>query len=180
MPLRSHSSSLALGVVAVLLGMLSACTPPPGPTPSPTPAFATEEEAFAAAEKVYREYVEALNARNAGDAEPDPQDFLRGNALEGDIDAQRYLDSAGLTLQGPIAIASLDTELKSVSATATSVIGYVCLDLASARTTDSSGTDVTPAERPDVLSQEVTLTHIDGRFLITDEQKGDDLRCASQ
>lgn len=179
MLLRSRSSCLAFGAVAVLIGMLSACAPPPEPTPSPTPAFASEEEAFAAAEKVYREYVDALNSRNAGNADPDPQDFLHGSALEGDIDAQRYLDSAGLTLQGPIAIASLETELKSMSAAATSVIGYICLDLAGARTTDSSGTDVTPTERPDVLSQEVTLTHVDGRFVITNEEEGEDVRCAS-
>lgn len=179
MLLLSRTSCLTVGAVSVLIGMLSGCAPTPDPKPSPTPAFASDEEAFAAAEKVYREYVGALNARNAGDADPHPQDFLRGSALEGDIDAQRYLDSAGLTLQGPIVIASLDTELKSMSAMATNVIGYVCLDLAGARTIDSSGMDVTPSDRPDVLSQEVTLTHVDGRFVITDEQKGDDQRCAS-
>ncbi len=40
---------------------LSACAPTPTPSPTPTAAFASEEEAFAAAEEVYRAYIAASN-----------------------------------------------------------------------------------------------------------------------
>src|SRR5690606_21861877 len=36
-------------------------TPEPTPTPTPTAAFASEEEAFAAAEDTYRRYTDALS-----------------------------------------------------------------------------------------------------------------------
>lgn len=50
---------------ALLAGALTACTPEPEPTP--TPPFATEAEAFAAAEATYRAYVDALNAVDLSD-----------------------------------------------------------------------------------------------------------------
>ena len=47
-------------VLALALGMTTACQPEPAPSPS-APVFATEDEAFAAAEETYRGYVDALN-----------------------------------------------------------------------------------------------------------------------
>lgn len=50
-----------LAVLALGVSALSACAPAPEPTPTPSPAFASEEEAFAAAEATFAEYVDALN-----------------------------------------------------------------------------------------------------------------------
>ncbi len=59
----------ACGPVAVLaLALTTGCMPEPEPTPSPT-GFASEEEAFAAAEETYRAYVDALNQVDLSDPE---------------------------------------------------------------------------------------------------------------
>src|SRR5690349_16979313 len=86
--------------VAVVLGTATACQPEPAPSPS-TGAFATQAEAFAAAEETYRAYVDALNERRSNPSGGlDPQTFLTGSALEVDISTQQQLDQAGLTLSG--------------------------------------------------------------------------------
>src|SRR5690349_13054891 len=54
--------------VAVVLGTATACQPEPAPSPS-TGAFATQAEAFAAAEETYRAYVDALNQVDLSDPE---------------------------------------------------------------------------------------------------------------
>lgn len=55
--------------IAVLaLALTTGCMPEPEPTPSPT-GFASEEEAFAAAEETYRAYVDALNQVDLSDPE---------------------------------------------------------------------------------------------------------------
>ncbi len=54
--------------LAMVIGMTTACQPEPEPSPS-TPVFATEEEAFAAAEETYRAYVDALNQVDLSDPE---------------------------------------------------------------------------------------------------------------
>ena len=61
---RVIAATLALALVA---GM-AACQPEPQPTPG-GPVFATEEEAFAAAEETYRAYVDALNQVDLSDPE---------------------------------------------------------------------------------------------------------------
>ncbi|MCB8044373.1 hypothetical protein JM654_09380 [Microbacterium oxydans] len=53
---------MVLGVM-----VLAGCTPSPAPTPTPTAVFASEEEAFAAAEETFTEYVLALNEIDTSD-----------------------------------------------------------------------------------------------------------------
>src|SRR5690606_26029635 len=93
---------------------LSACAPTPTPTPTPTAAFASEEEAFAAAEEVYRAYNDAGNARRNGESTRNPQDYLIGVALEGDIDALNQLRDTDVRLTGDVGVSSftwLDADL---------------------------------------------------------------------
>ena len=54
--------------LAIVLGMATGCQPEPEPSPT-GPVFATEEEAFAAAEETYRAYVDALNQVDLSDPE---------------------------------------------------------------------------------------------------------------
>jgi hypothetical protein len=56
----------AAATLALALALTTACAPDPAPTPSPT-GFASQEEAFAAAEATYRAYVDALNAVDLSD-----------------------------------------------------------------------------------------------------------------
>ncbi|WP_309129058.1 hypothetical protein [Microbacterium sp.] len=58
-------SALTAGMLA--LGVLAGCTPAPQPEPTETALFASEEEAFAAAEETYRAYTDAVNGTDLSD-----------------------------------------------------------------------------------------------------------------
>ncbi|NKF30943.1 hypothetical protein HER21_31305, partial [Pseudomonas sp. BGM005] len=87
----------AVAALPVLLSLLGGCAPP-NPSqimaPTPIPAFASEAEAFAAAEDVYRAYNEAGNTR------ADDERFLTGRALSNDLETKRLLDENGLEVVG--------------------------------------------------------------------------------
>ncbi len=65
MLVRVASVTLSL---ALVIAVATGCRPEPEPSPS-GPAFATEAEAFAAAEETYRAYVDALNQVDLSDPE---------------------------------------------------------------------------------------------------------------
>lgn len=153
-----HLRLTAIGIVALAAGSLVACSPDPEPTPTPTAAFASEEEAFAAAEEVYRAYNDAGNQRLAGSATPNPQDFLTGAALEGDIDALQVLGSEGLILEGTVSVISFTGTVAEVGASDASISAIVCLDASGTRVIAADGADVTPATREQTLAQVVSFT----------------------
>lgn len=162
-----------IGAALLSLAALAGCAPSPTPTPTLTPTFASDEEAFAAAEEVYREYNDAGNARNAGLTEPDPQDFLVGSALQADIDAQRRYAGEGLSTMGEVALSSFAGEDFNVD----QVVGTVCLDVAQVRLVDSSGIDVTPTSRPSQVAQQVTIISTSAGMKISNEQSADASSC---
>jgi hypothetical protein len=134
--------------LAMVIGVTTGCQPEPQPSPS-TPIFATEEEAFAAAEETYRAYVDALNQRRADPAStPDPQVFLTGQALETDIDTQRQLDQADLALRGSTSISSV--QRVSAQLDNGSVRLDICLDSTGTRVLNGEGEDVTPSDRDSI------------------------------
>lgn len=167
----------ALSVLLIAFAALTTSGCAPEPRPPRTAAFASDEEAFAAAEKVYRAYDKAGNARIAGKSSPDPQDYLIGEALEADIDGVRDFDEQGLRLSGEGAVASfigLEADLNAESATVTAL---ACLQVTGIRLLDATGADVTPAERPDVVAQSVEFSAIDGGLRISAESAADADRC---
>ena len=171
---RYPVAALALALTAAAL---SGCAPAPEPSPTPTAMFASEEEAFAAAEEVYRAYNEAGNARIAGKSSPNPQDFLIGEALEADIDGIRFFDEHNLRLSRGGAVASIEgVEYSTVGADA-HVSVVVCLDVSEVRLLDANGADVTPAERGDVVSQMVEFIGPPANLRISLESEGDVEKC---
>ena len=165
------------GLVALMTCSLPACAPAPAPTPSPTPAFASEEAAFAAAEEVYRAYFEALGARIRGESEPDPQVFLGGVALENDIDAQNSLLESGLVAIGEPVLTSFLGKETAINGQIAGVTAHVCIDVSNLRVRDSSGLDVTPSDRGDVVAQLVQFSGDDERLLITRETSTEEASC---
>lgn len=148
--------------------MLAGCVPDPEPSPTPTAAFATEEEAFAAAEEVYRAYNDAGNARRAGSPDADPQQFLAGAALESDIDTQNMLVADGLSAAGVATIISLKGKASDLAANASTVVMTVCTDVSALVILDGAGADVTPADRGDMVALEVVLLGDRESLLISD------------
>lgn len=167
----------AAAIAGVLLIAATGCSPGPSPDPTPTSAFADQADAFAAAEQVYREYNDALNARRQGDATADPQQYLTGTALEGDIDAVNSLVEWGLEATGGGGVTSFQgIESRSDGPVAT-VIGLVCVDVSQVRVVNVSGDDVTPSDRGDVVAQQVTFTGAPDRLFISDEASAEETSC---
>ncbi|GAA1524263.1 hypothetical protein HD600_000056 [Microbacterium ginsengiterrae] len=166
-----------LAVAAVAAVALSACGPAAEPTPTPTAAFASEEEAFTAAEETYRAYNDAGNARRDGLATPNPQDFLLGSALEGDIEALNQLRESGLRLDGRVELELFDGISVSLTEHPPQVVGLVCLDASQAVVRDSHGDDVTPPERASKVAQTVTFIAVGDDLLIAAEELAEDPRC---
>jgi hypothetical protein len=177
MLLLSRTSCLTVGAVTVLIGMLSGCAPAPDPTPSPTPAFASEEEAFAAAEKVYRAYNDAVNAELTGDAAADPTVYLAGSALETDIDSSRQIDSQNVTFVGDSVVAQFTGLEAALDRSPIEVDATACIDVSGTRLLDSSGTDVTPIDRPPRVLLELTFVESKGTLLISDTQAAEEFEC---
>lgn len=159
---RLAVTTLALAMVAALA---TGCQPEPQPAPS-NRIFATEEEAFAAAEETYRAYVDALNQRRADPSSmPDPQTFLTGHALEVDIDTQQQLAQSGLALGGSTLVTRVNHI--SVDLTTGSVRLDVCLDSSDTQVLGADGQDLTPLERQPVSLLQVDLVAIES-VLIAD------------
>ncbi|QOC25727.1 hypothetical protein IC744_05035 [Microbacterium hominis] len=152
---RQAGAAIALAVVWGLT--MSGCTPQPEPAPSASATgFASDEEAFAAAEATYRAYVDATNARRLDpDSRPDPTDFLTGQALTSSINAQRRFEEEGIRLVGITAVESVSR----VSRTATATTIQVCLNNSGTKVLDTGGTDVTPPDRPTSGGLEVVIVN---------------------
>ncbi len=154
--LTAHAAAALLALAA-----LTACTPDPTPTPSPT-GFASDEEAFAAAEDTYRAYIDAVNRRREDNSATDPNQFLTGEALQDSIDGTRNLEAAGFHIEGPAQI----TAVRHIKASDTDAVIGVCLSSVDTRVIDSGGNDVTPTDRPDTTSLEIEVTFAEPLHLI--------------
>lgn len=157
-PRTAHAAAALLALAA-----LTACMPDPAPTPSPT-GFASDEEAFAAAEDTYRAYIDALNARRDDEASvPSPESFLTGAALTAAIDTDTEFRETGMKLVGVTDIAGI----KTIDATRDSASIGVCLDASNTRVVDASGTDITPPDRQDRLGLIVEVVWAPDRSYIS-------------
>ncbi len=152
---RARIAAVALGAAVML--SLAGCTTPP-PTPTPTPAFASDEEAFAAAEATYRAYVDALNQVDLSDPETFEAvyDLTTGEANADDRKTLTAFHADGVSLTG----ASVITFLEPVNDAAGTddVRLAVCLDVSTVDLLDEQGRSIVDPNRPDVQRTAVTLT----------------------
>lgn len=150
-------TAAALALVALVALTTSGCLPQPAPEPSS--AFASEAEAFAAAEETYRAYVDAVNERRRDpSASVDPASFLIADALEEHIATQQQLDQAGLRVIGDTTLLRVDpVAFQPADSTVTIA---VCLDSAETQVLDSAGTDVTPSDRETRTALQAQLTRV--------------------
>lgn len=159
-----------LTALALAATTLSACSPSTDPTPEPTAAFASEEEAFAAAEEVYRAYNDASN----GQAKT--SDFLTGSALRSDLETKRYLKENDLTLRGDSEIVSfsgVEARLESIA----EIQAQVCLDVSDSRLLNTDGADITPADREDRWRLNVTITGSADALTISTSSVAEEASC---
>lgn len=151
---------------------LGACAPTPAPDPTPTPLFASEEEAFAAAEATYRAYIDAANQSWKEHDRGKTAAYLTGEALEEEIATQRELASRGIVVVGELRVVSFsgaesDEREQTVTARA-------CIDVTSSRLFNSAGTDITPGDRDPLVGLHLTFAPVgDGLAVAATEPSGE-------
>ncbi len=165
----SHTSARVASVLvllAVLGGAAVGCGAKRPPSPTPTPLFASEEEAFAAAEETYRAYNEAGNRERAGDEAADSMSFLTGDALENEIASTRELLDAGVELRGDIQVLEFVGLVASIESRSSAVTSTVCLDVSAVHAVDEAGNLVTATGRSDVYGVDLTFVERDSSLKI--------------
>ena len=151
-----HTRILA-GLVGLVLagGATTACAGDPAPEPTKTPAFASEEEAFAAAEATYRLYNEAVNSGDLAD----PTTFETVYELStGDVQSSvketlSEFHAEGLT--DSVKTNSLSFTPEKATLDPVRIDALVCTDVSKVEAHDSSGKSVIASSRPDTQALQV-------------------------
>ncbi|MGM1016576.1 MAG: hypothetical protein ACQEW8_03455 [Actinomycetota bacterium] len=165
-PLHLLPPLIVLGVAATLTG----CAPPPAP--EPTPLFASEEEAFAAAEETYRAYTDASNLERSDPNSAHAVDYLVGLAAQDHLDNQRHLDAEGLVAEGEIVVVDFLPVSASIGPTSVRINADVCLDVSSTRVLNADEVDVTPHDRSATASLRVEFVSSAGSIRISNSAVG--------
>ncbi|GAA4762197.1 hypothetical protein [Microbacterium gilvum] len=165
---------LAIAVVSATLAVaLTACTPEPAATPTPT-GFASEEEAFAAAEETYRAYVDASNEFNSGNDEATPEEHLIGEMLQTERETRDLLETNDQHFEGAFLVSQFIPEKYAQIAHSVTITAIVCMDSSDVIVVDADGEDVTPADDNPEYALHVTFTSVNGQLLISDSQQSDE------
>ena len=181
---RAASSVRALGTLSAVLlslGMLAACTPAPVPEPEPTETalFASDEEAYEAAEETYRAYTDALNDVDTSEpASFEPiLDYTSGDFGARERENLSTMHAEGFVLSGTAAIQDFDG--REVSADRSEVTARICIDVSGVDVTDADGQSIVSPDRPDVQSAVVTFIASGGRLTIAHATDEDPSTCES-
>ncbi|WP_241245873.1 hypothetical protein [Microbacterium sp. 4R-513] len=145
----------SVSALALVAAMTTGCLPQP--SPEPTPAFASEEEAFAAAEATYRAYVDALNEVDLSDPETfeGVYAWTTGDANANERQTLSQMHADGWTVTGTTKIDLFDG--REFDAKSSHVVAIVCSNVAEIEVVDSTGASMVGADRPDVYALEVRL-----------------------
>src|SRR5690606_1313199 len=138
--------------------VLSGCTGSPDPAPTTTaPLFATEAEAFAAAEATYRAYVDALNAVDLSDPATFEPVFALTAGEANNIDKQGLsgYHASGYIVSGESVVEVLEPLLFNHGTSQVDIA--VCLDVSQVELVDSHGQTLVSPDRVDIQSLRVTL-----------------------
>lgn len=132
--------------MAMIAVMLTGCAPTPTPTPTPTAPFASEEEAFAAAEETYRAYTDATNRTDLDDPKTfaPVYDWLVGEALTAAIENYGEFHAAKITRTGASTFDTFDPTKYSP----TRITVRLCLDVSNVELFDATGASAVPVDRP--------------------------------
>lgn len=146
-----------LVALAAAATIATACAPEPEPAPA-APAFATEADAFAAAEETYRAYVDALNQVDLSD----PQTFepvfawTTGDANKTDRKTFSQMHGSHWTVAGVSEATTVEPSLVNTKRPDQWNLA-VCLDVSRVSVVDLDGLSVVSADRGDFQSLLVTL-----------------------
>lgn len=142
------SAGLALGLT------LAACAPSVDVV-EPTPTFSSEAEAFAAAERTYLEYVDALNQVDLSDPETFEAVYAwtTGELNSADRTGLSTYHADRVTVSGESVVASME----GVEAFGEVKLA-VCLDVSAVMLTDANGASLVESDRTGTQQLVVSLT----------------------
>ena len=157
-----HRGLLCAAGAVFTVALVAGCTPQPEPDASQQP-FATEEEAFAAAEETYRNYVDALNDVDLSDPETfEPvYEWTTGDLNASDRESFTQWHAEGLTKSG----AAVIDELALVSMSDVEPVNLKlesCYNVDAVDVRNSSGDSLVSPDRPAVQHLEITLMQSEG------------------
>ncbi len=164
-PPRQRAPRGALAAALCLTAaLLSACVPPSGqPTPTPTPTrtalYASDEEALAAAEAVYREYLEVSAAVLGGYAPVEHLDeVLAGPWLESEKSSAVAFVESGNRIVGVSIFRYIELKSSKISRDKATIVALVCEDISAVDVLDSSGNSLVSPDRYDLTLMEVEFS----------------------
>ena len=169
--MRTRKKVAALVLAIVVLLALAGCVQPsphviPTSAPSTKPVFASDAAALAAAEKAFEGYVTASDAIGS-DGGKNPERIARWvppARLKIETKAFNSFATTGERLDGPSAISHFELqELHQTSDGRVTLTAYACDDVSGSRLVDSSGADVTPSTRPDIVPLQVHFQNLTAR-----------------
>lgn len=170
--MRFAPALAALAVLAALAGCSPNSTEPEPPPPGrgwaqPIVAIESEEEALAAATRLYEAYVESGESIvNAGGSQPElVRPFVSGRWFEQLQASYNSLNASGNRSTGN----STMVDMRVQRWAADEVTAYACRDYSNVRLLDGRGVDITPPDRPRFGTFEVVFISEDGRFVIDDD-----------
>ncbi len=168
-----------LGALALSGAALVGCTPEAEPTPTPTAAFASEEEAFAAAEEVYRALTAAVNDVDPSKTETFEAVYELSSGTFEEADRENYstMHAEGHKISGDATVLSFTGT--SSTAPFTHVEALVCLDVSDVTVTDASGNSLVNPNRPDIYALTVGFEHDGERLLVDSAERTEDQACVA-
>ncbi len=158
------------------LSLLAACTPEPEPNPTKTALFASEEEAFAAAEETYQEYLDAYASIDASDPKSyeETQPFIAGDYAAAEREGLSELRAEGLTRKGTSVLVAFEgTRFVKPDR----IEAHACTDVSGTDIVDAGGNSVVSPDRPDKYALELTFVVDGDKLKLTDAQAVEDPTC---
>ena len=172
-PARRRAAQSTLVIALGLAVSLTACVSrdsgnqpaTPTPTQTQTALYTSDEEALAAAEKVYREYLEVSDAiaREGGIDADRLRPFVTADQYDLDRAFFARLRADEMHFEGGVVLETVELQ----TATPNEVIIYGCLNVGAARQIDKEGRDVTSPTREERVLVEVALLVERGNLLIS-------------
>ena len=143
---------LAISIASLTLVGCSTTTPQAIPTSSAVeqaPAFASDEEALAAAQAAYAEYLSVSDqiARDGGSNPERLKTLLSEDLFRDQVKTYEDIQSQNLHAVGE----SKFSNFKLMKNASYAISNYVCLDVSQIRVQNSVGEDVTPEGRPSLI-----------------------------
>lgn len=141
---------LASALAALALAVCCAgCAAEPAPAPSAT-GFASEEEAFAAAEETYRAYVDALNRVDLSDPKTfeDVYAWTTGDANANERKSLSQMSADRWTVSGQSSFESFEPTSFSLEDSRGIVTAELCFDVEGVMLVDAAGESLVSPSRP--------------------------------